>query len=296
MRPCRRPDSLQRLSTACRSTRCQPAVNGKPGASRGRKARGLVQGEMARPPAPPRMVCCMQSLGLRPARIGLAGDPGHCGGHRRHRSGSCDHHGPRHIVVYAIRCYRSRSFPATTATGTRSLPGRTPIASAGPAGPSVVERSITTTTLADGSVGTVLNLPSGAQAVSPIDVRDVGVSRGPRRSARRQRVRRRVLLRLPTRARIRGRTPRNTGQMHGNQTAWTLANPVNVQPAGGTELAAGSVHVRSRGQDERLPAVRLLRRSALQVVALGGRPESARAKPGRASCPGSAGPWGRTRA
>jgi hypothetical protein len=93
--------------------------------------------------------------------------------------------------------------------------------------------SITTTTLADGSVGTVLNLPSGAQAESPImcvtsaypvaraEVRDVKGSEG-------------VFFYVSYEGTNTWPNARNTGQMHGNQTAWTLANPVNVQPAGGT--------------------------------------------------------------
>jgi hypothetical protein len=93
--------------------------------------------------------------------------------------------------------------------------------------------TITTTTLADGSVGTVLNLPSGARAESPVmcvtsaypvaraEVRDVVGSEG-------------VFFYVGYEGTNTWANPRNTGQMHGNQTAWTLANPVNVQPAGGT--------------------------------------------------------------
>jgi hypothetical protein len=93
--------------------------------------------------------------------------------------------------------------------------------------------TITTTTLADGSVGTVLNLPSGAKAESPVmcvtsaypsaraEVRDVVGSEG-------------VFFYVSYEGTNTWETPRNTGQMHGNQTAWTSANPVNVQPAGGT--------------------------------------------------------------
>lgn len=93
--------------------------------------------------------------------------------------------------------------------------------------------SITTTTLADGSVGNVLNLPSGATAESPImcvtsaypraraEVRDVAGADG-------------VFFYVSYEGTKTWVTPKNTGQMHGNQTAWTVANPVNVQPAGGT--------------------------------------------------------------
>jgi hypothetical protein len=93
--------------------------------------------------------------------------------------------------------------------------------------------TITTTTLADGSVGTVLNLPSGATAESPVmcvtsayptaraEVRDVVGSEG-------------VFFSVSYEGTKTWDTPKNTGQMHGDHTAWTLANPVNVQPAGGT--------------------------------------------------------------
>jgi hypothetical protein len=93
--------------------------------------------------------------------------------------------------------------------------------------------SITLTTLADGSVGAVLNLPSGATAESPVmcvtsaypraraEVRDVAGSEG-------------VFFYVSYEGTNTWVTPKNTGQMHGNQTAWTLANPVNVQPSGST--------------------------------------------------------------
>ena len=93
--------------------------------------------------------------------------------------------------------------------------------------------SITTTTLADGSIGSVLNLPSGATAQSPVmcvtsayprartEVRDVAGSEG-------------VFFYVSYEGTKTWAAPKNTGQMHGNQTAWTLASPVNVQPAGGT--------------------------------------------------------------
>ncbi len=93
--------------------------------------------------------------------------------------------------------------------------------------------SITTTTLANGSIGSVLNLPSGATAQSPVmcvtsayprartEVRDVAGSEG-------------VFFYVSYEGTKTWAAPKNTGQMHGNQTAWTLASPVNVQPAGGT--------------------------------------------------------------
>jgi hypothetical protein len=97
---------------------------------------------------------------------------------------------------------------------------------------------IITTTLADGSAGSVLDLPSGSKAVSPTMcvtseypvartmVRDVVGSEG-------------VFFYVGYEGTNTWANPRNTGQVHGNQTAWTLANPVNVQPNGaqGWQLA-----------------------------------------------------------
>ncbi len=71
--------------------------------------------------------------------------------------------------------------------------------------------------------------------------------------------------------------PRNTGQVHGQQTAWTLSNPVNVQPSSHARLAARSVHVGSRRQDERFPGLRLLRRPALRCIRARPRRSAARA-------------------
>jgi hypothetical protein len=90
---------------------------------------------------------------------------------------------------------------------------------------------IITTTLADGSVGQVLDLPSGSKAVSPpmcvssayptarTMVRDVRGSEG-------------VFFYVGYEGTNTWENPRNTGQVHGQQTAWTLSDPVNVQPAG----------------------------------------------------------------
>jgi hypothetical protein len=88
---------------------------------------------------------------------------------------------------------------------------------------------IVTTTLADGTTGSVLDLPSGSKAVSPIIcvtssyptartmVRDVKGSEG-------------VFFYVSYEGTSTWDTPKNTGQVHGNNTAWTLATPVNLQP------------------------------------------------------------------
>jgi len=87
-----------------------------------------------------------------------------------------------------------------------------------------------TTTLADGSVGTVLNMPSGSTAVSPpicvnsafptarTLVRDVVGAEG-------------VFFYVGYEGTNTWTNPRNTGQVHGQHTAWTLSDPVNVQPS-----------------------------------------------------------------
>jgi hypothetical protein len=89
--------------------------------------------------------------------------------------------------------------------------------------------TITQTTLADGTTGSVLDLPSGSKAVSPIIcvtssyptartmVRDVKGSEG-------------VFFYVSYEGTSTWSTPKNTGQVHGNNTSWTLATPVNMQP------------------------------------------------------------------
>jgi hypothetical protein len=85
------------------------------------------------------------------------------------------------------------------------------------------------TTLADGSAGTVLDLPSGSVAVSPTIciatnfptartmVRNVVGSEG-------------VFFYVSYAGTQTWNNPKNTGQVHGNGTSWTLSDPVQVQP------------------------------------------------------------------
>jgi hypothetical protein len=87
--------------------------------------------------------------------------------------------------------------------------------------------SIKTTTVWDGTTGLVLDLPSGSKAVSPsicitsayptarMYVRDVVGSEG-------------VFYYVSYEGTKTWETPKNTGQVHGNE--WTLSNPVNMQP------------------------------------------------------------------
>jgi hypothetical protein len=89
--------------------------------------------------------------------------------------------------------------------------------------------TVQTTTLADGSTGTVLDLPSGSRAVSPTVcvtssypaartmVRDVVGSEG-------------VQFYVSYAGTNTWNNPKNTGQVHGSNTSWTLANPVHLQP------------------------------------------------------------------
>ncbi len=89
--------------------------------------------------------------------------------------------------------------------------------------------SIKTTTLKDGSTGQVLDLPSGSKAVSPSFcvtseyptarslVRDLSGAQG-------------VYLNVSYEGTTTWEKPKNTGQVHGNGTEWTLSTPVNLQP------------------------------------------------------------------
>jgi hypothetical protein len=87
----------------------------------------------------------------------------------------------------------------------------------------------TTTTLADGATGSVLDLPSGSKAESPIIcvksdyptartmVRNMTGGNG-------------VFFYVSYAGTKTETTPQNTGQLHGNGTNWTLSNPLNVDP------------------------------------------------------------------
>lgn len=84
-------------------------------------------------------------------------------------------------------------------------------------------------TLQNGDAGQVLDLPSGARAVSPIVcvtsedpvaraiVRDVSGSQG-------------VFFYVEYEGTNTWGKPKNTGQIHGNKTEWTAVTPVNLQP------------------------------------------------------------------
>ena len=88
---------------------------------------------------------------------------------------------------------------------------------------------VVTTTLADGSTTSVLDLPSGSQAVSPTVcvtsdyptaramVQDVAGAEG-------------VFFYVSYAGTNTWNTPKNTGQVHGSGTTWTPVTPVNLQP------------------------------------------------------------------
>jgi hypothetical protein len=88
---------------------------------------------------------------------------------------------------------------------------------------------LVTTTLDDGATGSVLDLPSGSKAVSPticvtaayptarMMVRDLVGSEG-------------VFFYVSYAGTSTWNTPKNTGQVHGTGTAWTLSGSVNLQP------------------------------------------------------------------
>ena len=89
---------------------------------------------------------------------------------------------------------------------------------------------IVQTTQPDGTVAGVLDLPSKATAVSPamcitsdyptarLWVRNLVGSEG-------------VFFHVSYNTNGTWTSPKNTGQFHGNQTAWTLSSPMNVQPS-----------------------------------------------------------------
>jgi hypothetical protein len=89
--------------------------------------------------------------------------------------------------------------------------------------------AVVQTTDADGQTGDVLDLPSKAQATSPVmcitsdyptarlDVRNLKGSEG-------------VFFYVSYYQNGTWTTPKNTGQFHGGHSDWTLSNPMNVQP------------------------------------------------------------------
>jgi hypothetical protein len=88
---------------------------------------------------------------------------------------------------------------------------------------------ITTTTLADGTTGSVLDLPSGSKAVSPTFCVTSSYPTA-RTMVRNVRGAEGVFFYVSYEGTSTWDTPKNTGQVHGNNRAWTLSDPVNLQP------------------------------------------------------------------
>ena len=112
-------------------------------------------------------------------------------------------------------------------------PGQSPAGFTGSGWTLANGAEIVTTQLQDGQSGSVLNLPSGAVAVSPpicvtsdyptarTLVRNVVGGDG-------------VQFYVSYQGTRTWEQPKNTGQLHGQQKNWTISDPVNVQPDHGT--------------------------------------------------------------
>jgi hypothetical protein len=85
------------------------------------------------------------------------------------------------------------------------------------------------TTLSDGKAGSVLDLPSGSKAISPVIcvTSEYPTARGVVRNVKGAEG---VFFYVEYEGTNTWSKPKNTGQIHGNGTAWTLVTPVNLQP------------------------------------------------------------------
>jgi hypothetical protein len=90
--------------------------------------------------------------------------------------------------------------------------------------------NIITTTQADGQTGSVLDLPSGSKAVSPTMCVDLGYKTA-RTMVRNVVGGEGVFFYVSYAGTTTWNKPKNTGQVHGAHSDWTLSNPVNVQPS-----------------------------------------------------------------
>jgi hypothetical protein len=90
---------------------------------------------------------------------------------------------------------------------------------------------VVTTTLSDGGTGQVLDLPSGSRAVSPVIcvMSSYPTARGLVRNVKGSEG---VFFYVEYEGTNTWEHPKNTGQIHGEQSAWTLVTPVNLQPYG----------------------------------------------------------------
>jgi hypothetical protein len=89
--------------------------------------------------------------------------------------------------------------------------------------------SVATVTLEDGRTTTVLDLPS-SKAVSPevCITQDYPTARSMVRNVKGSEG---IFFYVSQLGTSTWNTPKNTGQFHGANTAWTLSNPLNVQPS-----------------------------------------------------------------
>lgn len=88
---------------------------------------------------------------------------------------------------------------------------------------------LVSTTLSDGSTGTILDLPSGSKAVTPVlcVTSEYPTARGIVRNLKGAEG---VFFYVEYEGTGTWGHPKNTGQIHGTGTAWTLVTPVNLQP------------------------------------------------------------------
>jgi hypothetical protein len=89
---------------------------------------------------------------------------------------------------------------------------------------------VITTQLADGQSGSVLDLPSGSRAVSPVMCVSSGYATA-RTMVQNVIGSEGVFFNVSYEGTNTWDTPKNTGQVHGTATHWTLSDPVNVQPS-----------------------------------------------------------------
>jgi hypothetical protein len=89
---------------------------------------------------------------------------------------------------------------------------------------------VVSTTLADGSAGQVLDLPSGSRAVSPTMCVDSGFKTA-RTMVRNVVGGEGVQFFVSYDGTNTWTQPKGTGQVHGDKADWTLSSPVNLQPS-----------------------------------------------------------------
>jgi hypothetical protein len=109
------------------------------------------------------------------------------------------------------------------------LPGESPGSFGGEGWQLSGGAQVVTTTIADGSSSQVLDLPSGSKAVSPVIcvTSDYPTARAMVRNVKGSEG---IFFYVEYEGTSTWGHPKNTGQVHGNGTAWTAVTPVNMQP------------------------------------------------------------------